>query len=105
MKILVVGSGGREHAICWTFSRSSKVSKIFCVNGNAGIAAIADCVAIKPDDISALGDFATANAIDLTFVGGETSLAAGIVDEFERRGLRIIGPNREASQLESSKSF
>jgi phosphoribosylamine--glycine ligase len=105
MKILVVGSGGREHAICDTFSRSPKISKIFCANGNAGIAAIAECIVIKPDDVVALADFAAANAIDLTFVGGETSLALGIVDEFERRGLRIIGPGKEAAQLESSKAF
>lgn len=105
MKILVVGSGGREHAICDAFARSTSVSKVFCADGNAGIAAVAECVAIKPDDIAVLADFATANAIDLTFVGGETSLAAGIVDQFENRGLQILGPNREATQLESSKSF
>ncbi|CAN5427459.1 phosphoribosylamine--glycine ligase [soil metagenome] len=105
MKVLVIGSGGREHAICRSFSKSSRVSKLYCANGNAGIAAVAELVAIRPDDISGLVNFASANAIDLTFVGGETSLALGIVDEFESRGLRIIGPNREAAQLEASKSF
>ena len=105
MKILVIGSGGREHAICQTFSRSPQVTNIFCADGNAGIAAVAECIAIRPDDTGALADFATSNVIDLTFVGGETPLAAGIVNVFTSRGLRIIGPTREAAQLESSKSF
>ena len=105
MNVLVVGSGGREHAICRSFRKSPKVEKLFCSNGNAGIAQVAECVDIRPDDIGVLADFATTNAIGLTFIGGEVSLALGIVDEFERRGLRVIGPNREAAQLESSKSF
>ena len=105
MNILVIGSGGREHAICRSFRKSSRVERLFCANGNAGIAQVAECVPIRPDDIHTLADFAAANAIDLTFVGGETSLALGIVDEFEARGLRIIGPTREAAQLESSKSY
>ena len=105
MKILVVGSGGREHAICQSFKRSSKVPQLFCANGNAGIADIAECVPISPTDISGLVEFASQNAIDLTFVGGETSLALGIVDEFEARGLKIVGPSKHASQMESSKSF
>lgn len=105
MKILVIGSGGREHAICSSFSRSSRVSRLYCANGNAGIARLAECVPIKPDDIAGLAQFASQNAVDITFVGGETSLALGIVDEFESRGLKIVGPTRHASQLESSKSF
>ena len=105
MNILVIGSGGREHAICAAFARSSRVTKIFCAPGNAGIAKVAECVAIRAEDIAALAAFASGNAIDLTFVGGETSLALGIVDEFESRGLKIIGPNRQAAQLEASKSF
>jgi phosphoribosylamine---glycine ligase len=105
MNILVIGSGGREHAICDTFRRSPKVSRLFCANGNAGIASVADCVPIRPDDIQALADFASSQHIDLTFVGGEVPLALGVVDEFVRRGLRIIGPTREAAQLESSKAF
>ncbi len=105
MNILVIGSGGREHAICRSFSKSPRVTKLFCANGNTGIAEVAECVPIKPDDIAGLVQFASQNAIDLTFVGGETSLALGVVDEFENRGLKIIGPNREAAQLESSKSF
>jgi phosphoribosylamine--glycine ligase len=105
MKILVVGSGGREHALCRSFQKSKRVEKIFCADGNAGIGEIAECVAIKPTEIEKLADFAAANAVDLTFVGGETSLALGIVDEFEKRGLKIVGVSQKAAQLESSKSF
>ena len=105
MQILVIGSGGREHAICRTFSKSPRVTRIFCANGNAGIAEVAECVPIKPDEIGKLADFAEAENIDITFVGGETSLALGVVDEFERQGLKIIGPSAAAARLESSKSF
>lgn len=105
MKVLVIGSGGREHAICWAFRKGAKVTKLYCANGNAGIAEIAECVAIKPDDIYGLVEFAVSNEIDLTFVGGEGPLALGVVDEFESRGLRIIGPNMAAAKLEASKAF
>ncbi len=105
MKILVVGSGGREHALCYSFKKSGKVETIFCADGNAGIGEIAELVEIKPDEIERLADFAEANAIDLTFVGGETPLALGIADEFERRRLKIVGVSQKAAQLESSKSF
>lgn len=105
MKVLVIGSGGREHAICYGFAQSSKVSKLYCAPGNAGIAEVAECVAIKQDSVSDLADFAEREAIDLTFVGGETPLALGIVDEFNRRGLKIIGATRNAARLESSKVF
>ncbi|HEY0461574.1 MAG TPA: phosphoribosylamine--glycine ligase [Pyrinomonadaceae bacterium] len=105
MKILVVGSGGREHALCRAFQKSEKAEKIFCADGNAGISEIAECVAIKPTEIQKLADFAEENAIDLTFVGGETSLALGITDEFEKRNLKIVGVSQKAAQLESSKSF
>jgi phosphoribosylamine---glycine ligase len=105
MKILVVGNGGREHALCHSFNKSTKVSKIYCANGNAGISEIAECININPDEIIKIADFAEDNSIDLTFVGGETSLAAGIVDEFEKRKLKIIGVTQKAAQLESSKSF
>lgn len=105
MKVLVVGSGGREHAICWAFRHSKKVTKIYCANGNAGISAIAECVNIQPTEIIKLADFAENHHIDLTFVGGETSLALGIVDEFEQRNLKIIGVSQTAAQLESSKAF
>lgn len=105
MNILVVGSGGREHALCRAFSKSRKSNKIYCAHGNAGIARIAECVPIKPDDIPDFAAFGERNNIDLTFVGGETSLALGIVDEFESRGLRIIGASKSAARLEASKSF
>src|SRR5688572_20076537 len=105
MRILVVGSGGREHALCYAFSKSPKIGKIFCANGNAGIAEIAECVPIKHDQIAELADFAEREKIDLTFPGGETPLALGIVDEFEKRGLRIVGASRAAAELEASKAF
>ena len=105
MKILMIGSGGREHALCRAFDQSKEVTKIYCANGNAGIAEIAECVNIKSDEITKLADFAENNEIDLTFVGGETALALGIVDEFQQRDLKIIGVSRQASQLEASKSF
>jgi phosphoribosylamine--glycine ligase len=105
MKVLVVGSGGREHAICYAFSKSAKVTKLWCANGNAGIASVAECVSIRPDDIHALADFAAREQVDLTFVGGEVPLALGIADEFQRRNLNIIGPVKEAAGLESSKAF
>lgn len=105
MKVLIIGSGGREHAICWAFSKSKKVKKIYCANGNAGISQIAECVNIKPDEIVKLAEFAQTENIDLTFVGGETSLALGIVDKFENLGLKIIGVSQKTAQLESSKAF
>ena len=105
MKVLVIGSGGREHAICRTFARSRRVEKLYCADGNAGIAEVAECVNIKPDKIQKLADFAEQNEIDLTFVGGETSLALGIVDAFEKRNLKIVGVSRKAARLEASKSF
>ncbi|MBX3294549.1 MAG: phosphoribosylamine--glycine ligase [Acidobacteria bacterium] len=105
MKVLVIGSGGREHAICYAFSKSPRVANIYCANGNAGIASIAELVAIKPDEIGRLADFAESKGIDLTFVGGETSLALGVVDEFEGRGLKIIGASKAAARLEASKAF
>ena len=106
MRILVVGSGGREHAICWALRRTSKEPlQLFCAPGNAGIAQIAECISISADDLPGLGAFAQKAAIDFTMVGPEVPLALGIVDEFESRGLRIVGPTRAAARLESSKSF
>lgn len=106
MRILVVGSGGREHALVWALKKtSSRPAELFCAPGNAGIAELAQCVAIGVTDVGALADFAQREQIDLTMVGPEASLAEGVVDEFERRGLRIVGPNRQAAQLETSKVF
>lgn len=105
MKILVIGSGGREHALCWKFDQSPRVDKIFCADGNAGISLIGEVVDIKPEQIERLADFAQREKIDLTFVGGETALAAGITDAFEKRDLTIIGASQKAARLEASKSF
>ena len=103
--VLVVGSGGREHAIVDALSRSAKVGKIFCAPGNAGIAMQAECVPIKDTEVAKLADFAEAQDIDLTVVGPEAALAVGIVDEFEARGLKIFGPSKAAAVIESSKDF
>src|SRR2546421_6500347 len=106
MKILVIGSGGREHAICWALQRtSSQRLQLFCAPGNAGIAQIAECVPINISDHEALASFAEASRIDLTMVGPEAPLATGLVDTFEDRGLKVVGPRREAARLESSKAF
>ena len=105
MKILVIGGGGREHALVWKISQSKKVDKIFCAPGNAGIAALAECIDIKDDNIPALKKFVLDNKIDLTIVGPEGPLAAGIVDEFQKDGLKIFGPSKAAASLEGSKSY
>lgn len=105
MKVFVVGSGGREHTLVWKISQSPGVRKIFCAPGNAGIARQAELVNLKSENISVLADFAEKEKIDLTVVGPEAPLVAGIVDEFERRGLPVFGPSREAARLEGSKVF
>lgn len=105
MKILVVGSGGREHAIVWKLAQSPKADKIYCAPGNAGIAEIAECVPIKATDIKALADFAEEKQIDLTVIGMDDPLMLGVVDEFESRGLRVFGPRANAAILEGSKVF
>ncbi|MDD4909750.1 MAG: phosphoribosylamine--glycine ligase [Candidatus Omnitrophica bacterium] len=105
MKILVIGSGGREHALVWKIAQSKLVSKIFCAPGNGGISQQAECVDIKADDIAKLLDFARREKIDLTVVGPEAPLAAGIVDEFTNYKLRIFGPQKMAARLEASKVF
>lgn len=105
MKVLVVGGGGREHAICWKISKSSKVSKIYCAPGNAGIAEVAECVNIKAMEFDKLAAFAKDNQIDLTVVGMDDPLVGGIVDVFEAEGLRVFGPRKNAAILEGSKAF
>jgi phosphoribosylamine--glycine ligase len=105
MKILVIGSGGREHALVWKLAQSPKCEKIFCAPGNAGIARLAECVPIKPDEITELVGFAKKQKIDLTIVGPELPLTLGIVDDFQRNGLRIFGPSKRASSLEASKAY
>jgi len=105
MKVLVVGSGGREHTLVWKLAQSPQVSQLFCAPGNAGIAELAEGVDIGAESIQELADFAARQQIDLTVVGPERPLIAGIVDEFERRGLLCFGPRSEAAILEGSKAF
>lgn len=104
-KVLVIGSGGREHAIVEALSRSPQVEKIYCAPGNAGIAKLAECVPVGVEEVVALADFAENNGIDLTVVGPEAALAAGVADCFAERGLRIFGPKKAAARIESSKEF
>ncbi|MEW6519410.1 MAG: phosphoribosylamine--glycine ligase [Thermodesulfobacteriota bacterium] len=105
MNILVVGSGGREHALVWKLARSSRAGKIFCAPGNAGIASLAACVDISATDVEGLLAFALKEKIELTVVGPESSLTLGIVDRFREKGLRIFGPDSRAAILEGSKVF
>ncbi len=105
MKVLVVGGGGREHALCWKIGQSPLVETLYCAPGNPGIAELAECVHIAADEIDALLDFALAEKIDLTVVGPEVPLTMGIVDRFQAAGLDIFGPNQAAAQIEGSKGF
>ncbi|MBQ2035989.1 MAG: hypothetical protein II218_08785 [Peptococcaceae bacterium] len=105
MKVLVVGSGGREHALVWKISQSPMVDKIYCAPGNAGIGEMAECVAIKAEDLDGLLDFAVQNEIGLTVVGPEVPLTMGIVDKFQEKGLKIFGPSGRAAEIEGSKTF
>lgn len=105
MQILVIGSGGREHALAWKIAQSPKVAKVWAAPGSAGISKIAECVEISASDFRLLADFAEQKRIDLTVVGPEGPLTLGIVDEFERRGLRIFGPRKDAALIEGSKVF
>jgi phosphoribosylamine--glycine ligase len=105
MKILVIGSGGREHALLWKIRQSPLVTRLYCAPGNAGIGELAELVSLTPDDVYGLRHFAEQEHIDLTVVGPELPLALGLVDEFEAHGLRAFGPTRQAAQLEVSKAF
>ncbi len=105
MNVLVIGSGGREHAIVEALSRSPKNPKIYCAPGNAGIAQLAECVAIKDTEVEKLVEFAKANNVELTVVGPEAALAAGVVDRFQQEGLLIFGPTKAAAEIEASKDF
>ena len=105
MKVLVIGSGGREHAIVDALTRSAQVEKIYCAPGNAGIARVAECVDIRDTEVERLRDFAAGEGIGLTVVGPEVALAAGVVDVFRAAGLRIFGPTKAAARIESSKEF
>lgn len=105
MKILIVGSGGREHAIAWKVAQSNLANKIYCAPGNAGVAEYAECVNIKATELEELADFAEKERIDLTIVGMDDPLVGGIVDIFEQKGLRIFGPRKNAAIIEGSKAF
>ena len=105
MKILVVGSGGREHALCWAITASPLVTKLYCAPGNAGISADAECVPIAADDVDGLVEFASERSIEFVVVGPEAPLVAGLVDRLEAAGIRAFGPSGAAAQLEASKGF
>ncbi len=105
MKVLVIGSGGREHALVWKITQSKNVDKIYCTPGNGGISELAECVDIEAKDIKSLASFVINKSVDLTIVGPEIPLVYGIVDLFESKGLRIFGPHKNAAVLEGSKVF
>jgi len=105
MKVLVIGSGGREHTIVWKLAQSKKVSKIYCIPGNGGISQIAECVSIDTLNFPLVTEFAKKEGVDLTVVGPEVPLVAGIVDFFQAKGLRVFGPNMRAAKMEGSKVF
>ena len=105
MKVLVVGGGGREHVLAWKVAQSPRVTKLYCAPGNPGIARIAECVPLAADDLAGLRDFARSQRIDLTVIGPEAPLAAGIVDEFRKDKLLIFGPHKAAARIEASKAF
>ena len=105
MKVLVVGSGGREHAIAWKLSQSPRVTKIYCAPGNAGIASVAECIDITSEDLEGIRNFAVENNIDMAVIGPEVPLSMGITDLLQESGIRVFGPDKECSQLEGSKAF
>ncbi|MBI5529556.1 MAG: phosphoribosylamine--glycine ligase [Deltaproteobacteria bacterium] len=105
MKVLVIGGGGREHALCWKIRQSPLVTELHCAPGNAGIAAVAQCVSIKPDAVGALVEWARGKAVDLTVVGPELPLTLGLADAFHDAGLRVVGPRKGAAKIEGSKAF
>ncbi|RKI42327.1 phosphoribosylamine--glycine ligase [bacterium D16-51] len=105
MKVLIVGSGGREHAIAWSVAQSKRVDKIYCAPGNGGISQYAECVSIGAMEFEKLADFAKEKEIDLTIIGMDDPLVGGIVDVFEEKGLRVFGPRKNAAIIEGSKSF
>ncbi len=104
-KLLVIGQGGREHALVWKLAQSPQIEKIYAAPGNAGMASLVECIDIPADDIDKLLSFAVGAGIDLTIVGPEVPLMAGIVDKFQARGLKIFGPTAAAARLEGSKVF
>jgi phosphoribosylamine---glycine ligase len=105
MKVLVVGSGGREHSLCWAIAKSPLCAKLYCAPGNAGIARIADCIAVGAEDLDGIVRFAANNGIDFVVVGPEAPLVAGLVDRLAHAGIKAFGPNAQAAELEGSKCF
>src|SRR5690606_11066018 len=105
MRVLIVGQGAREHALAWALSQSPRVKELYCAPGNAGIAAVARCVTVAQGGGPDLADWAAKHGIDLTIVGPEAPLVAGIADAFAARGLRLVGPSRAAAAIEGSKVF
>ncbi|MBU1356408.1 MAG: phosphoribosylamine--glycine ligase [Candidatus Edwardsbacteria bacterium] len=105
MKILIIGSGGREHALTWKLAQSPKIDKLYCAPGNPGMAEIAECVDISADKLESLRDFALNQQVDITMIGPDDCLAAGIVDVFQQAGLKVFGPSQKAARIESSKSY
>jgi len=105
MKVLVIGSGGREHALVWKISQSPRVKKIYCAPGNAGIAQLAECLSISAQDVKGLTSRAEKERVDLTVVGPEAPLTLGIVEAFKEKGMRIFGPSQKAAEIEGSKAF
>ncbi|MEK6398593.1 MAG: phosphoribosylamine--glycine ligase, partial [Terriglobus sp.] len=105
MKVLVIGAGGREHAICWALRKSARVNELVCAPGNAGIAAIAECLPVQQDNVPDMLRVVDATRPDLVIIGPEVPLAAGIVDALNARNIRVFGPTQAAAQLESSKAF
>ena len=105
MKILVIGGGGREHALVWKLNQSAHVEKIFCAPGNPGISEMAECVPIAVNQVDQLAEYAESQKMDLTVVGPEEPLVLGVVDEFKKRGLKIYGPDRQSAKLEGSKAY
>lgn len=105
MRVLVIGSGGREHALVWKLSQSPRISALLCAPGNGGISRIASCVAVDPVDGEGLLALAKKERIDLVVIGPESALAAGVADVFERAGIRVFGPGRAGAQIETSKVF
>ena len=105
MKVLIIGSGGREHAIAWKVAQNPQVEKIYCAPGNGGIGQVAECVPIGAMEFDKLAAFAKEREIDLTIVGMDDPLVGGVVDVFEKEGLRVFGPRKNAAILEGSKAF
>src|SRR5262245_57905368 len=105
MRVLVIGGGGREHALCWALARSPKLSKLYCAPGNGGTAALAENVPLDPMDFAACAEWAEQHAMDLTVIGPDDPVGGGIVDVFASRGLPVFGPTKAAARIESSKAW